>query len=179
MDETRLVRYVIYLSFTMQTVDSIKAYVANVVNNHEMKGFLPVRRGKRYYKTIRSLRRILQHEVQHVKPVTISMLKSIAHLVNTNDQKQLAVWVSMLFGFFLFLRKSNLVPDTRIHDERRQLSRKDLKLDKNLLIVTIKWSKTIQFSQRKLQLPLLLDAHSTVCPIKWLLIMLNKIPAHG
>ena len=47
------------------------------------------------------------------------------------------------------------------------------------MIVTIKWSKTIQFTQRKLQLPLLLDADSTVCPIKWLLIMLKRILALG
>ena len=179
VDETRLVRYAIYLSFTMQTVDSIKAYCSSVCDEHEMKGFQPVRRGKRFYKTIRSLRRILKHEVQHAKPITVQMLKKIVWLVDVTDQKQLATWVSLLFGFFLFLRKSNLVLETRLHDRFHQLSRQDLKIDGDLLIVTIKWSKTIQFAQRKLQLPLILDRSSIICPIRWLLVMLQRIPANG
>ena len=163
----------------MQTVDSIKAYCSAVCDEHEMKGFLPVRRGKRYYKTICSLRCILKHEVQHTKPVTVQMLKKIVWIVDFMNQKQLVIWVSMLFGFFLFLRKSNLVPETRMHDKMHQLLRQDLKIDGDLMIVTIKWSKTIQFAQRKLQIPVIKDADSIICPIRWLLLMLKRIPANG
>ena len=179
VDETWLVRYAIYLSFTMQTVGSIKSYCATVCETHELKGFEPIRRGKRYYKTIRSLSRILQHEVKQAQPITIDLLKKISLIVDTTDQKQLAIWVAMLFGFFLFLCKSNLVPETRIHDNLHRLSRQDLKIDGEIMIVTIKWSKTIQFAQRKLQLPMILDSSSTICPVRWLLVMLRHIPAQG
>ena len=66
------------------------------------------------------------------------MLKQIVRKVDVNNQKQLAIWVAMLFGFFLFLRKCNLVPQPRLHDYVHQLSRQDLKLDDDLLIVMIK-----------------------------------------
>ena len=147
VDEAWLVKYAIYLSFTMETVDSIKAYCGTVCEMHELKGFPSVYRGKRYYRTIRSLAHILQHEVKQAQPVMTAMLKQIALVVDTTKQKQLAIWVSMLFGFFLFLRKSNLVPENRLHDPRHQLSRQDIKIDQNALIVQIKWSKTIQFGQ--------------------------------
>ena len=178
-DETRLVCYAIYLSFTLQTVASIKAYCAMVCETHELKGLKPIYRGRRYYKTIRSLSRILLHEVKQARPVTVEMLKKMALKVDTTNHKQLAVWVAILFGFFLFLRKSNLVPDTRLHNPLQQLSRQDLKIDQQLLVVTIKWSKTIQFAQKKLQLPMMVDQDSTICPVKWLLIMLRRIPAQG
>ena len=45
------------------------------------------------------------------------------------------------------------------------------------MIVLIKWSKTIQFSQRKLELPMIQDVESTICPVTWLLYMIQQIPA--
>ena len=81
--------------------------------------------------------------------------------------------------FFLFLRKSNLVPEARVHDPLHQISRQDIKLDRDVMIVNIKWSKTIQFSQRKLQLPMIVDRSSVIYPVRWLLIMLQRIPARG
>ena len=99
--------------------------------------------------------------------------------VDTNNQKQLAIWVALLFGFFLFHRKSNLVPDARVHDAIHQLSRRDIKINGSIMRVNIKWSKTIQFSQRKLQIPVVQDTNSPVCPVFWLLHMVQAIPASG
>ena len=66
-----------YLSFTLQSVDSIKSYCATVCDLNELKGYPLVRRGKRFYKVIRSLRQILQHEVRQAQPMTVQLLKKL------------------------------------------------------------------------------------------------------
>ena len=81
----------------------------------------------------------------------------------------------MLFGFNLFLQKSNLVPETRQHELEFQLSRQDIRFDRGVMVAHIKWSKTNQFGNRPLFLPLILNK-SCICPIKWCLFMLHRIP---
>ena len=177
--EWRLVCYAMFLSFSLQTVDSIKSYCGMVCELNELYGFPPVVKGKRFKKALDGIKRMLAHEVKQASPITVEMLQDIVNIVNVNSLRELSVWVATLFGFFLFLRKSNLVPTDWKHDVTKQLSRKDLKLDEDLLIVTIKWSKTIQFAQRKLQLPLVADFDSDLCPVRWLIHVIDKIPASG
>ena len=63
VDEDKLIKFALYLSFSMQTVESIKAYCGTICELHELKGLGLVRRTKRYYKTIRVIRQTLGHEV--------------------------------------------------------------------------------------------------------------------
>ena len=102
LDEGRLIKYVGYLSLTMQTIDSVKMYCGTVCDLSEIRGYGIVHRGWRFYKTILWLRKKMVHEIKQAKPTTISQLKAISHLININDQKQLNIWVAMLFGFFVF-----------------------------------------------------------------------------
>ena len=49
--EETLIRYALYLSFSLQMVYSIKMFCATVCDLHEIRGHLPVVKTKRYYKT--------------------------------------------------------------------------------------------------------------------------------
>jgi hypothetical protein len=54
---------------------------------------------------------------------------------------------------FLVFRKFNLVPDTvATSDSKNQLCNKNFTFDeqRNVLMITIQWSKTIQFGERTL-----------------------------
>ena len=65
--------------------------------------------------------------------------------------QQLIVYFYMLF--FLVFRKFNLVPDTvATSDSKNQLCRKNFTFDeqRNVLMITLQWSKTIQFGERTL-----------------------------
>ena len=133
--------YATYLSLTMVSIDSIKSYCSLVCELHELQGFEPVHRGRFFAKATLGIR-LLQHEVQRAQPITVEMLREMVNYVNIDVQKQLATWVAILFGFFMFLRKSNLVPVNRQHDPLHQLSRCDIKYMNKVLIAQIKWSKT-------------------------------------
>lgn len=78
----------------------------------------------------------------------------------------------------MFLRASNLVSPTRKEfDPAKQLVRQDIRRFKNAVVVDIKWSKTIQFAERILQVPLLPVADQDICPVTWIVWMYQTFPA--
>ena len=177
LTEWRLVLFATYLSLTLSTVESIKNYCSTICEWHELEGYPPVYRGKLYEKALLGIRRLLQHETKRAQPITTEMLTDMVQFIDSQNLKQLATWVTMLYGFFLFLRKSNLVPVTAVHDQLHQLSRGDIKFEQDVLIVQIKWSKTNQFGENNLPLPVVRKRDSPICPVSWLLYMVKKIPA--
>ena len=75
------------------------------------------------------------------------------------------IWTLFLIAFYCMLRKSNLIPtSSRTFDHTKQLCRSDLMLISNMLVVNIKWSKTIQSSERVLEIPLT-SVDSPLCPV--------------
>ena len=57
VNEWRLVLYATYLSLTMVSVESIKAYCGLVCELHELQGFEPVRRGRLYNKALLGIKK--------------------------------------------------------------------------------------------------------------------------
>ena len=124
------------------------------------------------------IRRSLQHEVKRTQPIMQQMLLQVVEFVDINDQKQLATWVAVFFGFHLFLRKSSLIPVNQDHDCLHQLSHADIRDADDVLVAEIKWTKTNQFSQKN-RVPVDRDRNSPTDPVSWLLFMVRRIPANG
>ena len=114
------------------------------------------------------------HKVQQAMPITLAHLKAISQVVKIHDQTQLAIWCAVLFGFFMFLCKSNLVPNSQVHASLHQLSCKDIKLDGDLMLVLVKWSKTNQFGE-KIQYPIIERKDKDLCLLMWLKWMAHAI----
>ena len=51
-------------------------------------------------------------------------------------------------------------------------------LENDILIVLVKWSKTIQFGERILRIPLINIPDNILCPMKAYKDMIKAIPAH-
>ena len=75
-----------------------------------MRGYRPVRKGIRFYKTLVGIRKKLRHRVKRVQPMSAELLTKIQTLVDYENQKELTVWTALVTGFKTVLRKSNLVP---------------------------------------------------------------------
>ena len=54
----------------------------------------------------------MPHALKQAEPVTPELLVKISKVVNFKDQVEMVVWTGLLLGFYKFLRKSYLVPDT-------------------------------------------------------------------
>ena len=126
----------------------------------------------------------LSKEVKRrAKAMTPQFLYEIDKIVNFEDETQLVCFVALLVGFFLLLRKSNLIPDNltgkKSFDPQKQFQRKDLRLGQRTILADIKWSKMQQKSGKALQLPLLLLVSKEICPIYWIKKMVRKVPGTG
>ena len=109
--------------------------------------------------------------------MTVELLQKIEAIVNRTVQKELVTWTGMLTGFHLVLRKSNLVPFSRVHDMAHNICRKDIRFADGVMVVNIRWSKTNQNRARVQQSFMFADNNDPICPIRWLMYMINTIPA--
>lgn len=92
----------------------------------------------------------------------------------------MVAWTGLLLGFYMLLRKSNLVPDTMdTFNKEQQFCRADINLlglDKAMMF-EIRWSKTIQYKQKILRLPVLPAKNKAICPVFWVHYMISQVPA--
>ena len=87
------------------------------------------------------------------------------------------IWVATLLAFCL-LRKSNYVPISfKKFDKSRQLCHGDIAVGTECLLVNIKWSKTIQFAERNLCVPVIVIPNSSICPVRAFQQMKILVPA--
>lgn len=81
-----------------------------------------------------------------------------------------AFWAACLVGFFSFFRKSNLlVPSHMLFDPKRHICASDVQFTPDGAILTVRWSKVIQFRERVLHIPLPKIIDSPFCPSNALL----------
>jgi hypothetical protein len=88
-------------------------------------------------------------------------------------------WCLFLHAFFLMSRKSNLVPNSvKTLNSNKQLCRSNIEInsEKNILLINISWSKTIQFGERNLVVPLISIPDSPLCPVKAYHNMISLVP---
>ena len=126
----------------------------------------------------RGLMRLNPHCPKQALPITPEMLINFQSHLDLSDPGHATTWCAFLFGFFLMLRKSNLVPKSgNAFDSEKVLCRRDILIDDRALLVVIKWSKTNQFGQRRLKLPLLAIQGSVLCPVTAFKRMVKLNPA--
>ena len=117
--------------------------------------------------TLKGLRRKLQHMPKQALPITIEILTKFYELLDHTNRLDATYWCLFLFAFMLMSRKSNLVPiSSKKFDKSKQLCRGDITVFQSCLLVHFKWTKTIQFSNRILILPLVAIPASIFCPVK-------------
>ena len=73
------------------------------------------------------LKRVMPHIIKQAAPITPEILVKLSKLVNYNDITEVIAWTATLLGFYMFLRKSNLVPDTmHSFNGEQQFRRQDI-----------------------------------------------------
>jgi hypothetical protein len=113
-------------------------------------------------------------------PITPDILAVLYTNLDLSNPQLQAFWAACLVGFFAFLRKSTLLPKTsHIKDSVKALTMGDLELhpDKSLLTLHIRHTKTIQFGQRELLIPISAVQGSFLCPVMAIIRMLSSLPA--
>ena len=107
--------------------------------------------------TLRGISRAALHTPIRAPPVNPSLLLRVARTLNyRSDRLHCTLHCAFLFSFFLMARLANIVPSSKsAFDYKRHLTRGDVAFSDTGLLVTFKCTKTIQFGERRLQIPLL------------------------
>ena len=95
--------------------------------------------------------------------MTPEILGRIACVLDFSCKEHICLWCLFLLAFFLFVRKSNLVPENN-KGFSKCLLRKHVSYRRNDLVVSFYWTKTIQSRERVLRLPLLRTG-TLLCPV--------------
>ena len=53
----------------------------------------------------------MDHAIKQAEPITPQLLVHMSRVVNYKDKIEVIAWTAVLLGFYMFLRKSNLVPE--------------------------------------------------------------------
>ena len=130
--------------------------------------------------TLRALRRVMGDSVRITHPVTVDMLLNIFHIFDWSNPLHVCMHAAFLVAFFSFLRISNLVPykaSDMAAVNTYFLKREDVSFSAHGAVLRIFKTKTIQFRQRVLQIPLPVIPNSILCPVAALKACLSLVPA--
>lgn len=104
--------------------------------------------------TLKGIQRTVKHTPNQAPPITPDILSKLVSVIDLDDSKEVTFMRAFLFTFFLFARVSNLPHAASRFDTVQHLCRGDIFKCWAGLLVLFKWSKTIQFRERRLMLSL-------------------------
>jgi integrase len=169
-----LCRYVAYLGRT-RAFSTVQQYMNIIRILHlELGLHNPLEDNWMVKSLLRALKRVKSAPASFKLPLTPSdLLKIHARLCLTNVE-DCRFWAAILCCFFGLLRISSVThSSTKSTDTSRMLRRGDIAFSKKGCILTLRGTKTIQFHERVLEIPLPYIAGHPLCPTTAMLRLLH------
>jgi len=114
---------------------------------------------------MRGIKRLHGNAVTQKLPITPDILRKLHGQLNLNDSLDATFWAVCVIAFFSFFRKSNLlVPSETTFDHQKHLRACDIRVYQWGLLLIVRWSKTIQYRNRILLVPVPRITRSVLCP---------------
>lgn len=177
LSQDDLGRYIAYLSRRL-VFSSIRQYLNVVRLLHLEAGFGNPLADNWYVSSIlKGVKRVKGDSVKQKLPMTLELLSRIFLFLNLSSPCDRVFWAVCVVGFFSFFRKSNLlIPSPELFDPTRHLCATDVQFTAEGAVLSVRWSKVIQFQQRLLRIPLPKIPNSHFCPSSALLCIHLDIP---
>ena len=177
-DPQTVARFLVYLSHTVKYT-TINNYVSAINKLHEYYGHHVNFRDIFMVKLILSgLRRQLGDGVVQKIPLSPSQLLQMYKFVDLKDPTLHAMWCGIMLSFRSLLRKSNIVPVTYT-DSDHVITRKDVVFTKDGMLLSVRSTKTIQYKERVLEIPVLSIPGSPFCVVTLLREHFARFPMPG
>lgn len=162
-----LSRYIALLSQSLK-YNSIKQYLNCVRILHLELGYAnPLENNFQIKCILRGTRRILGDTPCRKSPITPDILKGILSQLDLTNATDSNFWAACLTLFFGLLRRANVLPQSRNKfNTDKHLRRQDITFHSWGVNVCIRWTKTLQFNERQLNIPLPRNHKSPLCPVQ-------------
>ena len=127
--------------------------------------------------TLKALKRELSGAPLQTLPITPEILLRMYSFVDTNLPKDLANWSSFLTSFYCMLRKASAVPKSLLSfNPAKELSRSKINLEGDTALVLMNYSKTSQFGNKNVVIPLLRNPTQALDPVFHLNELFSRFP---
>ncbi len=111
-------------------------------------------------------------------PITVEMLMDMCHVCERYGKAGTVIKLALQLGFFGFLRGSNLcAPTIKGFDPTRHFRRKDVRVTPKGLVLSLKWSKTLQTAGQPLHIPVPQVADTSIDAVHTFKLMKEQIRA--
>ena len=156
-----------YLAYSFHSSKAVRNYIDGVRKVHILlRTEPPSMTDIEVQITLLGLNKTMLCPVKQAKPITPEIMLDMVSFLDLTKSADLVFWGVVVVSFFMFFRKSNLIPDSKeSFDPSKQLARKSVRFDGTLAILTVTWSKTIQYRQRAVKVPLFPIKNSPLCPV--------------
>ncbi|XP_078697432.1 uncharacterized protein LOC144925328 [Branchiostoma floridae x Branchiostoma belcheri] len=157
--------YAEFLSRSFRAPASIANYISGIKTFHILFGLdTAAFSSMDLALVLRGLKKQMGHTPRQKLPFTPEVLLKIHEQLDTSDSFQATIWTVILLSFFTFQRKSNFVSKHEF-DPAKQFTMHDFAVHRGVLLIRIRWSKTLQCAERVLYVPVMEIKNSPLCPV--------------
>ena len=175
----QFVQFAQYLFDQEKKPDTVQNYISSIRILHRLADIQCPSSDQIHFKMLMdSFKRQCDKPVRQAEAIDHNTLKILFTQVNLNEELEAVAWTSVLIGFNLVLRVSNLGPVARNKfDATKNLLRSDYMIRKGFPSLAIRWAKNNQYKNRVNWCPLMPSVHRQICPCWWVNRMIKNIPA--
>ena len=175
--EWNMIRFTRYIANGVTSYETVKAYVSAIKTCHNLSGIPFPTDVSMLRHHLRALKKELAMPVKKATPMTPEWLIKMYTKVDKQSMKEITCYAGLVVGFTLFLRKSNLVPDTQAtFNPQEQLTRGHVGTLGMVTVVNITWHKSNQYRKRDLLLPVIPSKHQQICAEFWIKYLITMVP---
>lgn len=174
--QSALLRYTAYLAKRLSP-QSLPAYL-NIVRLLHLEGSLcnPLVNNFELDTLLKGIKREKGVTVSQALPITPQILLKLRCLLDLSAPYWANFWAACLIGFFAFLRKSNLFKNS---DNDHYIRREGVLVDSSgQVFLVLNSTKTIQYKERQLILPLPCIPDHPLCPVNAIKHLFALCPTH-
>ena len=166
VSQLTIFRYIAYLVQLGRAFGTITNHLSSIKHVHKFLGYPLTWDTNYHYKLmLKGCQRFLGVAPKRKSAMMPHILYDIYCLLDLRTPLHSALWALCLVAFFTFLRKSNLVLERANRPSPKVPLRQDLCFHAKGATLTIRATKTIQFKQRYLSIPLPYIPDSPLCPV--------------
>ena len=174
---SNLARYIAHLSSRL-CFRSIQNYLSVVRLVHLEGNFCDPTLSHYVSSVLKGAKRILGDSRRPKLPITPPILLKFLGQLDLAKPRDITFWAACLVAFFSFFRKSNLFTQSiTAFSPRTQLGRDHVEFNKDGVNLVVYGTKTIQFRERSLKIPLPRIRGSCLCPAQALLLSFRISPS--
>ena len=178
VNSQHLLRYIAYLSKRL-SASSIPKYLNVIKLEHLEAGFTsPTDHNWHMDTLVKGINREYGKAIKQKLPITPDILLKIRQQIDVTAPYWMCFWSACLTAFFGLLRKGNVFLDPSLPESaQHHIRREDICIrTDSVTFIKLKHTKTIQFGQRTLELPLPFIPGHLLCPVTAVLMLFNSVP---